>query len=145
MAVDLKRLAIRAGGMVLASALFALAAAFLRALKDPLWERHILGNFVLYAGSVLAGLPWFYLVDDSQERSWRGWIPAPLALLTGGSAFCLIFDLQRGRHWSDTITQLPEAMYWFAGLPAAVSAMLLLWEHTRPKQIGLSGKDDDVA
>ena len=140
-----KRLVIRIAAILIASGVFALAAALLRALKDPFWERHFLDNIALYGGSVLAAIPWFYLVDESPDKSWRGWVPAPLALMTGGAIFCVIFDLQRGRAWNSTILQMPEAMFWFVTVPAAVSLIFLVRERICVSGKQLSRGNDDVA
>ncbi|MGH9427695.1 MAG: hypothetical protein ACRD2L_15500, partial [Terriglobia bacterium] len=145
MEVRTKRLAIRTVAALGATGFFALLATFLRASKDPFWERHFLDNVVLYWGSALAALPWFYLLDELHRRSWRDWIPAPLALLTGGLVYCLIFDLQRGRPWNSSISQLPESAYWFVLVPAAASAVLLVREYTRSSAAETLSRKDDVA
>ena len=143
MSAHTKRLAIRIVALLGASGFVALLAAFVRAAKDPFWE--FFDNVILYWGSLLTALPWFYILEESHRRSWRDWIPALLALLTGGLAFCLIFDLQRGRPWNSTLSQLPDSAYWFVLIPAAVSSVLLARERTRSIAVETSSGKDDVA
>jgi hypothetical protein len=141
----IKRFATRIAVIVGVSGFLALVAAILKASRDHFWERRFLDNFVLYWGLWLAALPWLHVVEYSSRRSWRDGIPVPLGVATGGLAFCIIFDLQRGRPWNQSISELPEPMYWLVIVSATVSVLLLIREHTRSDRIGPSRERDDVA
>ena len=138
MGARISRLAYRIAALLLASGCFALIATFLRALKDTFWERNLLSNLFLYWVSAFAALPWVYLSEVTPGRSWRNWLPTPLSLITGGSTFCIVFDLQRKQPWNHTLSQIPESMYWFVFVPATISVILLIRERSRSNRIGQS-------
>jgi hypothetical protein len=140
-----KRLATSIAVFLTVTGSVALVATFLYASRDPLWERHLIDNLILYWASLVAALPWYYLVEDKPGRSWRDWIPVPLSLVTGGSAFCIIFDLQRGRPWSHTLSELPEPIHWIMVVAAIVSAFLLIRERTPSDRNRRAPKKEDVA
>ena len=77
--VRIREFATRIGVVLLICSVLALGVVLLDIAGDPFSQRSSIDLFLLILITFAAGVPWFYLVDDKAQRSWRGWIPAPLA------------------------------------------------------------------
>ena len=105
--VRIREFATRIGVVLPICSVLALGVVLLDIAGDPFSQRSSIDLFRSIWITFAAGVPWFYLVDDKAQRSWRGWIPAPLAAISSAVAFCVVSDLQHGRLWSSTLSAVP--------------------------------------